>query len=362
MAFRTLFISNMKMMYRDKQTLFWALLFPIIFIVVFGLFNLDEITPAKIGFIDEAKNQSSQQIEDSLKQIDLLDLEERSEITSAKDELARGDLDFVLVIPASFVFPSSAQQELQLFSDPSNVQANQVVKGVLSTFADQSTLKSLNVQPLLAITETSVTSRNVRYIDFLMPGIIGQAIMMSAIIGIAVGISRYREQHVLKRILATPLKIRTFLVAEVSSRLILAVIQTTLVIVVARLIFDVHVYGNYGWIYLVSIIGDIIFLQIGFFIAGISRSASAAEGLANLITMPLLFLSGVFFAIDTLPSVVQVVVRHLPLAPLIESLRGIALRSETPLTNSYELGVLLLWVLGTFLLAWYTFRFERENK
>ncbi len=357
-----LFIADLKMMFRNKQTLFWALLFPIIFIVVFGLFNLDKVVPAKVALIDQAKNASSKQIQESLAKIDLLEIQSRDAVEPAKDQLAKGDLDFVLVIPKGFTFPANKPQELQLFSDPTNVQANQVVKGVLNTFADQSTLQALRVQPALKITETPVTSHNVRYIDFLMPGIIGQAVMMSAIIGIAVGITRYREQHVLKRILATPLKTRTFLIAEVASRLILAVIQTTLVIIMARVVFNVHVYGNYGWLYLVSIIGDLVFLQIGFFIAGVSRTASAAEGLANLVTMPMLFLSGVFFATETLPTLVQKAVQYLPLAALVDILRGIALRDETPLDHGYQLGILLIWVLGSFLLASYTFRFERESK
>lgn len=358
----TLFLANLKMMIRNRQTLFWALVFPIIFIVVFGLFNLDEITPAKVGLVDRAVNQSSKQVAESLDAIDLLELSERSDLTLAKEELERGDLDFVLVLPEGFSFPARKPQELQLFSDPGNIQANQVVKGVLSTFADQTTLKSLGVEPALTITDIPVTSRNVRYIDFLTPGIIGQAVMMSAVMGIAVGITRYREQHVLKRILATPLKVRDFLVAEVGARLLLAILQTTLIIVMARVVFDVQIYGNYGWLYLVSIIGNIIFLQLGFFIAGVAKSASAAEGLANVITMPLLFLSGVFFAPETLPNVVRIAVDHLPLAPLIDILRGISVHGETPWDFRYQLGILLIWVLLMFLAAWHTFRFERESR
>ncbi|MFH0830830.1 MAG: ABC transporter permease [Parcubacteria group bacterium] len=349
-------------MLRNRQTLFWSLVFPIIFIVVFGLFNLDEIVPSKVGVVDRAINQSSAQITQALDEIELLEMLQRDDLDLAKQELSQGDLDFVLAIPEDFIFPATQTQKLELFSDPTNVQANQVVKGVLGTFADQTTLKSLGVEPALSIVETSVSSRNVRYIDFLTPGIIGQAVMMSAIMGIAVGISRYREQHVLKRILATPLKVRDFLVSEVASRLLLALVQTTIIIILARLLFDVQIYGNYVWLYLVSAIGNIIFLQLGFFIAGIARSASAAEGLANVITMPLLFLSGVFFAPEALPNIVRVGVDHLPLAPLITILRGISLRSENPWDHRYQLGILLIWVLITFLAAWHTFRFERESR
>jgi ABC-2 type transport system permease protein len=357
-----LFVANLKMIVRNRQTLFWALVFPIIFITVFGLFNLDEVAPAKVGFIDQAGNASSEQIRESLEKIELLELAPRSDVDQATTELAAGDLDFVLRVPASFSFPSDTAQELELFSDPTNIQANQVVVGTLQSFADQSTLNLLGAKPALAIVDTPISSRNIRYIDFLTPGIIGQAIMMSAVMGIAVGVSRYREQKVLKRILATPLKIRNFLVTEVAARLVLSMIQTTLVIVVARLVFDVHVFGEYWPIYLVSALGSIIFLEFGFFIAGVTNSAAAAEGLANVTVLPLMFLSGVFFAPEALPTVVRTIVDYLPLAPLIETMRGLMLHQQSLGDFNFELSLLAIWALVMFLLAWHTFKFDRESR
>lgn len=357
-----LFVANLRMMLRNKQTLFWALLFPIIFIVVFGLFNLDKVTPANITLVDQANSTASHQITEALGQVDLLKVQTGDKVDAAKVALGKGDVDFVLVIPPGFALPANKVQTLTLFSDPSNLQANQVVKGTLNTFADKTTLALLKSKPALAITDTSVSSKNVRYVDFLLPGIIGQAIMFSAIIGTAVGVSRYREQQVLKRILATPLKVRSFLIAEVSARLMLALVQTSLVLVVARFAFNVHVYGNVLWVYALAAIGNIIFLQLGFTIAGLARSSTAAEGLANVITMPMLFLSGVFFANDTLPTVVQKVVAYLPLTPLVDVLRNITVDGDVPWHHLDRLAILGVWVVLLFIVASRTFKLDHESR
>ncbi|MFO0702549.1 MAG: ABC transporter permease [Candidatus Andersenbacteria bacterium] len=357
-----LLVANLKMMFRNKQTLFWALVFPIIFIVVFGLFNLDKVSPSKIALIDQAKTPASQQIADQLSHIELLELQHADDVVSAKAQLAKGDIDFVLVVPAGFALPAKKPQQLTLFSDPTNVQANQIVKGTLNTFADKTTLGLLKAAPALEIHDTPVSSKNVRYVDFLLPGIIGQAIMFSAIIGTAVGVSRYREQQVLKRILATPLKVRSFLVAEISSRLVLALVQTSLVLVTAKLAFNVQVYGSLWYVYLLAAIGNIIFLQIGFTIAGLVKTSSAAEGLSNVITMPLLFLSGVFFATDTLPNVVQHVVKYLPLTPLVDVLRNITVDGDTPWHHLDRLAILGAWVVVLFVVASRTFKLDRESR
>jgi len=359
-----LFIANLKMLLRNRQTLFWAMVFPVLLIVVFGLFNLDEPPTSKLAVVDQASNAASENVVDALGEIETLEVSTAGDVDDAKQQLADGELDFVLVLPEQFSLPPrpGSQQSLTLFEDPANVQANAIVRGTLESFADKTTLGLAQVAPAFAIEAVQTESRNVRYVDFLMPGIIGQAIMMSAIMGTAVGISRYREQQVLRRLLATPLPTRTFLIAEVLSRLCLAVLQTSLILLTARLMFDVHVYGSYLWVYALALLGNLIFIQVGFTIAGVARSASAAEGLSNVVAMPLLILSGVFFAIDTLPDGVQAFVRLLPLTPLIETLRGVILHADVPWPHATELGIVVVWALVTFLSAWHTFRFDHESR
>jgi len=182
--------------------------------------------------------------------------------------------------------------------------------------------------------------------------------MMSAIIGIATGITRYRERKLLKRLSATPLKVRDFLMAEVLNYLVLNIVQITLIILLAKFAFDVHVYGNYLIIYAVCIFGSLIFLNIGFAIAGYSKNTKTAESLSQVIAMPMMFLSGVFFPAEALPKVIGSIVEFLPLTPMIEALRKVSIGGEGITDIWIQLAFMAGWIVISFLLAWRTFKFK----
>jgi ABC-2 type transport system permease protein len=191
-----------------------------------------------------------------------------------------------------------------------------------------------------------------------MPGILGMAIMTSAVIVISAGITRYREQKLLKRLSATPLKVRNFLMAEVLSYLVLTMLQITLIILFAKIAFDVTVYGSYFNLYVVCIFGAVIFLNLGFAVAGYSKNTKTAEALSQVITMPMMFFSGVFFSTETLPKVVAKIVGFLPLTPMIDALRKISIDAEGWSAIAPKLAFMAGWVVVSFLLAWRSFRFK----
>ena len=182
--------------------------------------------------------------------------------------------------------------------------------------------------------------------------------MTSAVIGISTGISRYREQKLLKRLAATPIKVRNFLMAEVLSYLVVNVIQISLIIALARIAFHVQVYGNYFLIYAISIFGSIIFLNLGFAVAGYSKNTKTAEALSQVVTMPMMFFSGVFFSTEALPKIIGTVVEYLPLTPMIEALRSISNNGEG-ITAIWTQPIYMAgWIILSFLIAWKLFKFK----
>jgi ABC-2 type transport system permease protein len=195
----------------------------------------------------------------------------------------------------------------------------------------------------------------------LTPGIMAMAVMSAAIIGISSEIVKYREQKLLKRLTATPLKVRDFLMAEVFSYLILAVIQLTLIVLLAHFAYHVKFYGNIFILYGLSLIGSLIFLNIGFAIAGVARSVNAAEAMSQVIFMPMMFLSGVFFPVEALPNAVYHVVQFLPLTPLIEALRSVSIYNAPLSDITKQLLLLAGWIIVSFLIAWKSFRFDKQK-
>jgi ABC-2 type transport system permease protein len=176
-----------------------------------------------------------------------------------------------------------------------------------------------------------------------------------------VAIARFREQRILKRILATPLAPVKFLAAQVGARLVLALLQAALILIVGVYVFDGHVYGNVLWIFVLATIANLIFLNIAFAIAGRASNPDAAQGLAQAVALPMMFLSGTFFPTETLPSVMQVIVKVLPLTPLLEAMRTVSVDAKSITATGPQLLQLGIWVVVSFVIASRLFRFSEAR-
>lgn len=356
-----LFIANIKMTYRNRQALFWALAFPLIFLVIFGLFNFDEAPSAELAIVDLANDEVSQGLVQALEQVDFFDVTVEEDEATARKELADGETGYVLIIPeglAETVTNPAGGAALTLLLDETRVQTNSIVRSALQRSIDRINLDIQGARSVLEINEQSLAARNVSYFDFLLPGIVGFGVMVYSVTGMASVIALYRQQKILKRIKATPLKVRTFFTAQVSAWLLLSLVQTSIIAAAGVLIFGAQVYGNIAWVFPLVVLANLTFLNLGFIVGSYSKTVEAASGLGNAVALPMMFLSGAFFPTDTLPPVLQEVVKYLPLTPLLEALRGVMLDAEPIWAFPFEIGLLSLWVGITAVAAMRVFRFE----
>ena len=356
----TLFIANIKMLYRDRQALFWALVFPLIFLVVFGLVDFDQPPTVELTVVDLADDEVSGSFVESLEQIGFLTLTREDDEDTARQALVDGDLEFVLIIPERLAQQATGAEEgppITLLFDETQVLTKSIVQSVLQRSIDQISLAALGARSVLALEARGVAARNISFFDFLLPGILGFGVMIFSITGIASVIAVYRQQKILKRIQATPLKVRTFFTAQVLAYLVLALVQTVIILTVGVLL-GANIYGNVVWVFPLVVLANLIFLNIGFIVGAFSKTVGAASGLGNVIAMPMMFLSGAFFPTDSLPGPVGAVVQYLPLTPLLIALRGVMLEANPLWDYPAELGLLLLWVAVSSVVAIRTFRFE----
>jgi ABC-2 type transport system permease protein len=360
-----LFVSSVKMLYRDKQALFWAMAFPVIFAVVFGLFDFSQSPEVSIAVVAESESEVSTALVDGLKEVDSFEVETREDLAAARREVVEGDLGVVIGVPQA---PSPAlrgapvlrRQHLAVYYNESNFESNQFALSAIERIVDGLNLRLAGVErPAVAIEAEAVKGRSLEYYDFLLPGLVAMGVMNFAITGMAIAISRYREQRILKRILATPLRPAKFLVAQVLARLVLSVFQAGLILAVGVFAFGANVYGNILWIFVLATLANLVFLNIGFAVAGRAANPDAAQGIAQAVALPMMFLSGVFFPTDTLPNVVQAVVKWLPLTPLLEALRKVSVEGLSITDTGPQMLMLGGWVIVSFFLATRFFRFAR---
>jgi ABC-2 type transport system permease protein len=354
--FLKLFWADLKMLVRNKQSLFWALAFPLIFTCIFGFFFGKNTTLGSVTVIDQANTDLSKGLVTALSDSKLFTINKESDINQAKDAVKKSSLSGVVVIPENFgdFTKPEAPKNVTVIYDPGNSQVAATLLSFVDKFLTATNFKMQNAQTIFTLVEEKINTRELTYYDFVLAGILGLALMNYSIIGISVAMSKYREDQILKRITTTPLAGWKFILAELFSRLIVNFVQINLILLLGVYVFDGHIYGNIFIIYLLAMMGAILFQLIGFVISSLVKTTDAAQGMATAVTIPMMFLSGVFFPIDQLPKWLYGIVQYLPLAPLLRMIRAVAL------DNPKNFILVVCWIVGCLIVSSWKFRLADE--
>lgn len=207
------------------------------------------------------------------------------------------------------------------------------------------------------LTQQRVSGEAIRYVDWVVPGILGMNMMFSCLFGVGFVIVRYRKNGYLKRLNATPLNATEFLLAQIFSRLILVVSVTTLVFMGTNLIMDFTMEGQYRHLFLVLVLGTFNLIALGLLVAARVSSEELAGGLLNLLTWPMMLLSGVWFSMEGTNAWVQALSQLSPLTHILTAARAIMLDGAGLLAISFHLFILagsslVFLLLGALLFKW----------
>lgn len=357
-----LFLSNLKMMVRGKQALFWSLVFPLMFTVIFGFFFGSGNTSAgTVALVNNSNSALAGSFQQTMQDSKLFKIKTDFTEDQAKDLLKKAQVGAVVVVPQDFGNPvPNAPTTIKIIDDPANAQTNSIVTGFVNQFLIASDFQILKTKPTFSIVEEKTSDKELTYFDFVLMGLIGLALMNGSVQGIAITMANYREDKILKRITTTPLRTWKFVAAEVLSRLVLNVLQISLILTIGFFFFHAHIYGNILLLFLFALLGGLLFQSIGFMVASFAKSTDAAQGMAVAITIPMMFLAGVFFPIDSLPKWLSSIVQYLPLAPLLRIIRQIGLESVSPFVNPINIIIVLSWIVVTLTISIFKFRLTDE--
>jgi ABC-2 type transport system permease protein len=197
-----------------------------------------------------------------------------------------------------------------------------------------------------------------RYIDFLIPGLLGMNMMGSGMWGIAFAIVDARRKKLMKRLISTPMPRHYYLLSFLLSRLVLLVVEVTLLVGFGVVVFGVPVRGSLAGLAALSVLGSMTFSALGILVASRVRTIEAASGMTNLVMLPMWVASGVFFSAERFPDALQPWIRALPLTALIDALRANMLQGSSLAQLTPQIGVLAACCLGCFAVALKLFRWS----
>jgi ABC-2 type transport system permease protein len=336
--------ARMKELAREPEVIFWVFIFPLL--LAFGLgvaFRNKPEDKISVAIVNNAQAQHVLQLLQSSPQHKLIDADVLDE--------AAAESKFRLGAYALVIVPKENGVEYRFDpARPESVQAHIQVDDAL-----QSAMGRKNVIPTTAVTSSEPGAR---YIDFLIPGLLGMNLMNSGMWGIGFALVEMRQRKLLKRFVATPMRRADFLMALTSSRLVLMIIELVLLLGFGILVFHMRVMGGWGTILLLSALGAISFGGLGLLTASRAQKIESVSGLINLVMMPMWIFSGVFFSYERFPQVIQPFIKALPLTALNDSLRAIILQGSSLASQSGRIAVLVIWGAVSFVLALRWFRWS----
>jgi ABC transporter DrrB family efflux protein len=347
-TFYAMFKARSMEFVRDRGTFFWNLLFPIILVFGFSFAFSDQgTTNFKVGVLGSPEDEFPfMQIE----QIDFVQYGPGAENESARqvdldaavERVRRHELDMVIDFTSREYYINGQsstgpllrrlfEAEVATASAPgvaaaggggTGAGAGAAAAGAGTTSAGGPGAAGTE-RP--AYTEQEVTGEPIRYVDWLVPGVIGMNMMFSCLFGIGFVIVRYRKNGVLKRFKATPVSALNFVSAQAASRLIIVVLTSIVVFAGTNIFLGFMMNGSYLNLLLITTLAIISMISIGLLFASRLKSEELASGLLNLVTFPMLIFSGVFFSLEGTPQILQSFSRALPLTHFIEGARAIML-------------------------------------
>ena len=351
--------ANLKMTVRNRQALFWALAFPMMFVGFFALlgsFADSSGAGAGVAVIDSAQDDFSRRLIETLEGAGL-EIHPRSDEAAARAEIAGGDLDYLLIIPAG---AASALREgggaeilLAQADGASGAAAAETALALALT-----EMRMAGVPPRLSLKRETVDAPGFDFGATMLPGLALWGLMSNSVIGVAVALANYREKKILRRIKASPMRARTFFAAQILSYMAVSLVQAAMILGFGSLVMGERISGGLLSIGVMVVICNAVFLNLGYIVGAFSKTASAASGLGNLVVLPLALFSGVFIPTGLLPDLIGDVARWLPLFPMVEALRGVALGSEPLAAFGSELALIAAWLALTALAAVASFKFE----
>jgi ABC-2 type transport system permease protein len=371
-AFPVLLVSSIKAYYRNRSAMVFSLLVPLLIMVIFGLLNLGgNATSERVGVVDQAHTPASQQIIDRLKNVDVLKLDFGSQATET-NALKKGDRALVVVLPAELgavqtcpprapatCHPGLKPLNVPIYTNKSKPQDAQIATAIVTQFFAQASFAALG-QPggVFKPEVQELPGQNVTYTDFLVPGIIALSIMQTGVFSVAFAFVQQKQTGVLRRLMATPMKVSQFLGAQVLTRLLMAAAQVAILLIVGIVGFHFHLAGNILELLLASILGSGIFIAIGFAISGYAKDEQAVPALANLLVLPMMFLGGIFFSRDTMPSWLHTISDYLPLTYVVDAIRSIAVNGSHLWNLGTDVLGIAVWLVVTVVIAIRLFRWE----
>lgn len=355
---------NTRRYFRDRTAIFFTVAFPLIFLFIFGgLFGHSSSVNFKVALLNDSNAPYTQQLVKQLESNKAITVNKSiTTMSDANDQMSHGTIDATIVLPQNFGVVAKNSKiptgNATVYYTENNADAAQTLTSLL-----QAEFAGINAQFVKTQTPFTVASKQtgkagLTQFDYTFSGLLGFSILGLGIFGPVNTFPELKKQGVLRRFHTTPIRAWQFFVANVFSQALIGLITMVVMFGVAITIFHLKVVGNYAELAVFLALSIGMIFGIGLAVGGWAQNERQAAPLVNIITFPMMFLSGTFFPRYLMPEWLQHVTNYLPLTPVIDGARLIATEGKGLLELGPQLGIMGIWIIVIYAIAFRVFRWE----
>ncbi len=335
-----LFLSRMRMFYREPDAMFWTYGFPVLLTIGLGVAFRNK-PPDKVPVAIQNENVADFASVQKTLEADAGFQVRAGTVEQCELWLRKGEVDVAVL----------KGEPIEYRFDPTRPEAS-----VARLKVDEAVQRAAGRTDVVAVKEAHITTPGARYIDFLIPGLLGMNLMGGGLWGIGFVTVDLRIRKLLKRMAATPMKKRDFFFSLIAARMTFTVPEVLLLMLTGWLLFHVAIVGTWFNIAVVCIVGSLSFAGLGLLCASRARKIETISGLMNAVMLPMWIFSGIFFSAKRFPDILQPFIQALPLTQLINALRAVITDGSSLPSQWLPLSLLTAYGLVSFALALRWFR------
>lgn len=349
---------------RDKTSLFFTFLFPLIFLFIFGTIFGNDSVSFKVAVINDADSSFATEFVKSLEANDAFKVDDVSALDQAKTKMSRSEIDSVIELPQSFGQPNEQgvpSGELNVYYRKGAEQAGQTVGAVMQQILDGANKEFGRPDAALKVTQVSTAEAGASNFDYTFSGLLGFSLMSMGIFGLANAMPTEKEKGSFRRLRAAPFRTSQLVIANALHYLQVTLMSVVMMMIVGIGVFDFNMRGDWATFAVFAVISAVMVIGFGLVVGALANNDSQSAPIANLVAFPMMFLSGAFFPTFAFPVWLQSVSAFIPLTPVIDGFRQIMTEHATLVSVAPQLGIMLLWIVVAYFIAIRFFRWGETS-
>lgn len=355
---------NTKRFFRDRLAIFFTVIFPLIFLFVFGSLNSgDKDVSFNIAVISHSDSSFAKEFVKTASDSKVLKVnKDITSLDAAKEKMTQSQLDAAIILPEDFgdvkqgqPFPSG---QAEVIFTQNNQQSGQALRSILDAQFKQINGKFVPAETPFTVKTTQLNEQSLSAFDYTFAGLLGFSLIGMGIFGPLNVFPELKKMGILRRLSTTPLKVWQYFLSTMLGQAIIGTVSIAIMFIVAILVFHLKVVGSYFELAIFLALGLFTILGIGLALGGWAKNERQAAPLSNIIVFPMMFLSGTFFPRFLMPEWLQAVSAFLPLTPIIDGVRLIATEGRHLTEILPQIGLIGIWMVVIYAIAFKVFRWE----